>query len=235
MNLVSDEMIRRAAAFAGRPLTPAESDEFRRMSELIKRGEDDVAWTIVLAMWAARVETTAALNGAGDAVRSGLEAWMERVASDMETIDANRRSMTQEVVAAAQNNTAAISAAAKDGIAALAARLAGLEGQVAAMMATVDRAMKGASGALAAAKKRDVDVEAQIKTLADGYARKLSDGIEARARAALEKVERRLEHAAAQAGLAAKPLLVLAVLALVFLALGSISTALVFICLVPRG
>ena len=205
------------------------------MSELIKRGEDDVAWTIVLAMWAARVETTVALNGAGDAVRSGLDAWMERVASDMEVIDANRRSMTREVAAEAGKSSAYVTMAAQQGTTALAAQLAGLEGQVAAMAATVDRAMKGASGALAAAKKRDVDVEAQIKTLADGYARKLSDGIEARARAALEKVERRLEHAAAQAGLAAKPLLALAVLALVFLTLGSISTALVFICLVPRG
>lgn len=234
MSLVSDVLIGRAEKYVGHELTSAEKDDFRRMSELIGREDDDFAWSLILAMWAARFETTIALRDARDDVHAGLEAWMERVRIDMETIDEKRRSSTREAAAEAERSAAAIHRAAGQGTAILSARLEELEGKVATMTATVNRAMADATGALAAADKRDIEVEKQVRTLAERYARHLTEKLEARADSALKSAESRLGQAAEQAKIAARPLLVSFSVLLFGVFVGSMTTWIMFKWIIPR-
>ncbi len=234
MTLVSDVLIRKAEKYVGHELTSAEKDDFRRMSELIGREDEDFAWSLILAMWAARIETTIALRDAREDVHAGLEAWMERVRTDMEMIDEKRRSSTREVAAETERSAAAIHRAAGQGTALLSARLEELEGKVATMMATVDRAMADTTRALAAADKRDIEVENQVRTLAGQYARHLTEKLEARADNAFKNAESRLGQAAEQAKIAARPLLVSFSLLIFGILVGSMTTWIMFKWIIPR-
>ncbi len=228
MTLTSDRLIERVATYVGRSLTTVEKEEFRRMSELIKREDDDVAWSLILAMWGARMEATTALTDAKDGLRSGLDIWIERIVVDLAGIDERRRSIATEIKVESDRTVAAISQATARGTAALEKRMAEMEGQIEAMASKVEQATVGATGALKAAERRDSEIQKQVKETIAGYATTLSDIVLLKIETALKTAEQRLEAAATQAQLASKPLFALWGMLLIGVVIGTVSGFVLF-------